>query len=73
VTIATPKAAFRYETITLQDRLRASAREVGAKPALIQGDTSVSFSDLDARAGFFQRLARGGLRGGLADLHETRG
>jgi acyl-CoA synthetase (AMP-forming)/AMP-acid ligase II len=50
MTIATPNAAFTYETITLHDRLRASAREVGAKPALIQGDTSVSFSDLDARA-----------------------
>ena len=50
MTIATPKAAFTYETITLHDRLRTSAREVGAKPPLIQGDTSLSFSDLDARA-----------------------
>src|SRR3979411_3200947 len=50
MTITTPKAAFTYETITLQDRLRTSAREVGAKPALIHGDTSLSFSDLDARA-----------------------
>jgi hypothetical protein len=40
MTIATPKAAFRYATITLQDRLRASARDVGAKAALIQVDVS---------------------------------
>jgi hypothetical protein len=32
MTIATPKAAFTDETITLQDRLRASASELG-KPA----------------------------------------
>jgi hypothetical protein len=30
--IATPQAVFTYETITLDDRLRVSAREVGWKP-----------------------------------------
>lgn len=50
MTIAAPKSAFTYQTITLHDRLRAAAREVGAKPALVQDDRSLSFSELDARA-----------------------
>ena len=61
MTIAAPKT-FTYETITLQDRLRASAREVGAKAALVQGDRSLSFSELDARA---DRLAGALIRRGV--------
>jgi len=61
MTIAPPKT-FTYQTITLQDRLRASVREVGAKPALVQGDLSLTFSDLDARA---DRLAGALIRRGV--------
>src|SRR5207249_8778564 len=39
--------AFTYREITLQDRLREVAREVGDKPALLMGDRSVSFREVD--------------------------
>src|SRR5438132_6604788 len=39
--------AFTYREITLQDRLREVAREVGDKPALLMGDRSVSFREID--------------------------
>src|SRR5437879_12775530 len=42
-----PTTAFTYREITLQDRLREVAREVGDKPALLIGDRSVSFREID--------------------------
>ena len=39
--------AFTYREITLQDRLREVAREVGDKPALLMGDRSVTFREVD--------------------------
>ncbi|MGH2471198.1 MAG: class I adenylate-forming enzyme family protein, partial [Candidatus Limnocylindria bacterium] len=38
---------FTYREIGLQDRLREVAREVGDKPALLMGDRSVTFGELD--------------------------
>jgi len=47
--ISTLKATteFTYREITLQDRLREVAREVGEKPALLMGDRSVTFREID--------------------------
>ncbi len=42
-----PTTAFTYREITLQDRLREVAREVGDKPALLMGDRSVTFREID--------------------------
>jgi long-chain acyl-CoA synthetase len=38
---------FTYREITLQDRLHEIAGEVGDKPALLMGDRSVSFREVD--------------------------
>jgi long-chain acyl-CoA synthetase len=38
---------FTYREVNLQDRLREVAREVGDKPALLMGDRSVTFREID--------------------------
>src|SRR5438445_3408576 len=46
---ASPKTeAFTYREITLHDRLREVARELGEKTALRMGDRAVSYRELDA-------------------------
>src|SRR5437762_2964676 len=45
---ASPKARFTYREVSLQDRLREVAREVPTKAALIHGDRTVTYADLDA-------------------------
>jgi len=47
ITSTQPTTEFTYREITLQDRLREVAREVGDKPALLMGDRSVSFREID--------------------------
>jgi long-chain acyl-CoA synthetase len=47
VSAARPTTTFTYREITLQDRLREVAREVGDKPALLMGDRSVTFREID--------------------------
>src|SRR3989441_7560639 len=47
VSPARPTTKFTYREITLQDRLREVAREVGDKPALLMGDRSVTFREID--------------------------
>src|SRR5256714_10917586 len=45
-----PTTAFTYREQTLQDRLREVAREVGDKPALVMGDRSVTFRQIDEQS-----------------------
>src|SRR5205814_9444811 len=47
ISTAKPTAKFTYREVTLQDRLREVAREVGEKPALVMGDRSVTFREID--------------------------
>src|SRR5438045_9077718 len=47
ISTAKPTAKFAYREVTLQDRLREVAREVGEKPALVMGDRSVTFREID--------------------------
>jgi long-chain acyl-CoA synthetase len=47
VSAARPTTKFTYREITLQDRLREVAREVGDKPALLMGDRSVTFREIN--------------------------
>src|SRR5437870_13288294 len=61
VTAARP-ATFTYREIALQDRLREVAREVGAKPALVLGDRTLTYRELDERT---DRLAAALARRGL--------
>src|SRR5207302_8976686 len=62
---ARPTAAFTYREITLQDRLREVAREVGDKPALLMGDRSVSFREVDQLSDrLAAALAKRGVRPG---------
>src|SRR2546430_8602898 len=49
ITSTQPTTEFTYREITLQDRLREVAREVGDKPALLMGDRSVSFREIDQK------------------------
>src|SRR5881296_2246412 len=57
--------AFTYREITLQDRLREVAREVGDKPALLMGDRSVSFREVDQLSDrLAAALAKRGVRKG---------
>ncbi|TMD56630.1 MAG: long-chain fatty acid--CoA ligase [Chloroflexi bacterium] len=57
--------AFTYREITLQDRLREVAREVGDKPALLMGDRSVSFREVDQLSDrLAAALAKRGVRPG---------
>jgi long-chain acyl-CoA synthetase len=66
--ISSPKpttSAFTYREISLQDRLREVAREVGDKPALLIGDRSVSFREIDRRSDqLAAALAKRGIRAG---------
>ena len=55
--------AFTYDEIALHDRLRAVAREVGNKPALIAGDRIMTYAELDAAS---DRLAGALARRGVA-------
>ena len=50
ISTAKPTTVFTYRDITLQDRLREVAREVGEKPALLMGDRSVNFHEIDQRS-----------------------
>jgi len=61
VTAARP-ATFTYREIALQDRLREVAREVGAKPALVLGDRTLTYRELDERT---DRLAAALARRGV--------
>src|SRR5437016_2534091 len=62
---ARPTTAFTYREITLQDRLREVAREVGDKPALLMGDRSVSFREIDQLSDrLAAALAKRGVRPG---------
>src|SRR5256712_3964705 len=57
--------AFTYREITLQDRLREVASEVGDKPALLMGDRSVSFREIDQLSDrLAAALAKRGVRPG---------
>ncbi|TMF27341.1 MAG: long-chain fatty acid--CoA ligase [Chloroflexi bacterium] len=59
---ASPKARFTYREVSLQDRLREVAREVPTKAALIHGDRTVTYADLDAATDrFAAALARRGI------------
>jgi long-chain acyl-CoA synthetase len=54
-----------YREITLQDRLREVAREVGDKPALLMGDRSVTFREIDQLSDrLAAALAKRGVRPG---------
>src|SRR6267378_697240 len=60
-----PTTAFTYRDITLQDRLREVAREVGDKPALLMGDRSVTFREIDQLSDrLAAALAKRGVRPG---------
>ena len=60
-----PTTAFTYRDITLQDRLREVAREVGDKPALLMGDRSVNFREIDQLSDrLAAALAKRGVRPG---------
>src|SRR5439155_9927301 len=47
ISTAKPTAKFTYREVTLQDRLREVAREVGDKPALVMGERTVTFREVD--------------------------
>ncbi|HEY8824612.1 MAG TPA: long-chain-fatty-acid--CoA ligase [Candidatus Limnocylindria bacterium] len=60
-----PTTDFTYREVTLQDRLREVAREVGDKPALLMGDRSVSFREIDRLSDqLAAALAKRGVRPG---------
>jgi len=62
---ARPTTAFTYREITLQDRLREVAREIGDKPALLMGDRSVTFREIDRLSDqLAAALAKRGVRPG---------
>src|SRR5438105_7890996 len=62
---ARPTAAFTYREITLQDRLREVAREIGDQPALVMGDRSVTFREIDQLSDqLAAALAKRGVRPG---------
>ena len=64
VTAARP-VTFTYREITLQDRLREVAREVGGKPALVLGDRTLTYRELDERTDRLAgALARRGVKPG---------
>src|SRR2546427_6810381 len=65
VSPARPTTKFTYREITLQDRLREVAREVGDKPALLMGDRSVTFREIDQLSDqLAAALAKRGVRSG---------
>src|SRR5256886_868502 len=47
ISTAKPTAKFTYRELTIQARLREVAREVDDKPALVMGDRSVTFREVD--------------------------
>jgi len=63
---ASPKTeAFTYREITLHDRLREVARELGEKTALRMVDRAVSYRELDAMSDRLAgALAKRGVRKG---------
>jgi long-chain acyl-CoA synthetase len=65
VSTAKPTKGFTYREITLQDRLREVAREVGDKPALLAGDRRVTFLEIDQQSDrLAAALAKRGVRPG---------
>ncbi len=65
ISTAKPTTEFAYREITLQDRLREVAREVGDKPALLMGDRSVTFREIDQLSDrLAAALAKRGVRPG---------
>jgi len=65
ITSTQPTAEFTYREITLQDRLREVARELGDKPALLMGDRSVTFREIDQLSDrLAAALAKRGVRSG---------
>ncbi|HEY8785891.1 MAG TPA: long-chain-fatty-acid--CoA ligase [Candidatus Limnocylindria bacterium] len=65
ISTAKPTTGFTYREITLQDRLREVAREVGNKPALVMGDRSVTFREIDELSDrLAAALAKRGVRAG---------
>jgi long-chain acyl-CoA synthetase len=65
VSTAKPTKGFTYREITLQDRLREVAHEVGDKPALLMGDRSVTFREIDQQSDrLAAALAKRGVRPG---------
>ncbi|MDP9274234.1 MAG: AMP-binding protein, partial [Chloroflexota bacterium] len=65
ISTAKPTTGFTYREITLQDRMREVAREVGDKPALLMGDRSVSFREIDELSDrLAAALAKRGVRPG---------
>src|SRR5207247_3692422 len=65
ITSTQPTTEFTYREITLQDRLREVAREVGDKPALLMGDRSVTFREIDQLSDrLAAALAKRGVRPG---------
>ncbi|HEV8469936.1 MAG TPA: AMP-binding protein [Candidatus Limnocylindria bacterium] len=62
---ATKPTTFTYREISLQDRLREVAREVGIKPALLMGDRVVTYAELDAATDrLAAALAKRGVKNG---------
>ncbi|HVD30734.1 MAG TPA: long-chain fatty acid--CoA ligase [Methylomirabilota bacterium] len=65
ISTAKPNTDFTYREITLQDRLREVAREVGDKPALLIGERSVTFREIDQLSDrFAAALAKRGVQPG---------
>src|SRR3989440_6437185 len=65
ISTAKPTAKFTYREVTLQDRLREVAREVGDKPALVMGDRTVTFREVDQLSDRLAvALAKRGIRPG---------
>ena len=65
ISTAKPTTGFKYREVTLQDRLREVAREVGDKPALLMGDRSVTFREIDQLSDrLAAALAKRGIRPG---------
>ena len=65
ISTAKPTTKFTYREVTLQDRLREVAREVGDKPALVMGNRSVTFREVDQLSDRLAvALAKRGIRPG---------
>ena len=64
MTLATkPAQRWTYREIALHDRMREVAREIGGKPALIHGERTMTYAELDAAS---DRLAAALARRGVA-------
>jgi long-chain acyl-CoA synthetase len=65
ISTAKPTTGFTYREITLHDRLRELAREIGDKPALLMGDRTVTFREIDQQSDrLAAALAKRGVRAG---------